>query len=77
VLGRGGTIVDKAMWTSAAHIGEFLERQEARPPGPASSTFYVEQAAPVAPDRKAFQRGPRAQRAAREHRVRSSGSDLG
>ena len=54
VLDRGGTILYKAMWTSAAHIGEFLER---RAPGPASSTFYAEQLAPVARDRDAFRRG--------------------
>ena len=54
VLGRGGTILYKAMWTSAAHIGEFLE---GRPAGLAASTFYAEQLAPVARDRSAFQRG--------------------
>lgn len=54
VLDRGGTILYKAMWTSAAHVGEFLER---RPPGPTSSTFYAEQLAPVVRDREAFQRG--------------------
>ena len=57
VLDRGGTIAYKAMWTSAAHIGEFLDRREATPSGPASSTFYAEQLAPVVRDRPAFQRG--------------------
>jgi hypothetical protein len=57
VLDRGGTILYKAMWTSAAHIGDFLARREAAPPGPASSTFYAEQLAPVVRDRPAFQRG--------------------
>jgi hypothetical protein len=57
VLGRGGTILYKAMWTSAVHVGEFLEQREAAPAGPASSTFYVEQLAPVARDRPAFQDG--------------------
>jgi len=57
VLDRGGTILYKAMWTSAADIGGFLERREAGPPGAASSTFYAEQLAPVARDRDAFQRG--------------------
>jgi hypothetical protein len=56
VLDRGGTILYKAMWTSAAHVGEFLEQREAQS-GPASSTFYVEQLAPVARDRPAFQDG--------------------
>ena len=54
VLDRGGTILYKAMWTSAAHIGAFLE---ARPAGRVASTFYAEQLAPVARDRPAFQRG--------------------
>ena len=57
VLDRGGTILYKAMWTSAAHIGDFLAQREAAPPGPASSTFYAEQLAPVGRDRPAFQRG--------------------
>jgi hypothetical protein len=57
VLDRGGTILYKAMWTSAAHVGEFLEQREVAPSGPASSTFYAEQLAPVVRDRPAFQRG--------------------
>lgn len=54
VLGRGGTILYKAMWTSAAHIGAFLE---ARPPGRPAATFYAEALAPVARDRDAFRHG--------------------
>lgn len=54
VLGRGGTILYKAMWTSAAHIGEFLEGRPAAGP---SATFYAEELAPVSRDRAAFQRG--------------------
>lgn len=54
VLGRGGTILYKAMWTSAAHIGRFLEARPAKGPG---STFYAEELAPVGRDRDAFQRG--------------------
>jgi hypothetical protein len=57
VLDRGGTILYKAMWTSAEHVGAFLEQREARPAGPASSTFYAELQAPVARDRASFQRG--------------------
>jgi len=57
VIDRGGTILYKAMWTSAAHLGDFLEQREARSAGPASSTFYAEILAPVARDRSAFQRG--------------------
>jgi hypothetical protein len=54
VLGRGGTILYKAMWTSAAHIGAFLE---ARSGARASSTFYAEELVPVVRDRGAFRRG--------------------
>ena len=57
VLDRGGTILYKAMWTSAARLGEFLERRRAQPGGPASATFYAEQLEPVARDRDAFRRG--------------------
>jgi hypothetical protein len=57
VLDRGGAILYKAVWTSAAHIGEFLEAREAGPTGPASSTFYAEQLAPVVRDRDGFRRG--------------------
>ena len=57
VLDRGGTILYKAMWTSAMRIGEFLERRGGQPTGPASSTFYAEQLEPVGRDRDAFQRG--------------------
>jgi hypothetical protein len=57
VLGRGGAILYKAMWTSAADVGAFLERREARPAGPIAGTFYAEQLAPVARDRAAFYDG--------------------
>jgi hypothetical protein len=56
VLDRGGTILYKAMWTSAARVGEFLERHEARPAGP-TSPFHSEQLELVARDRDAFQHG--------------------
>ena len=56
VLDRGGTILYKAMWTSAARIGEFLERRGGRPAGPAS-TFYSEQLELVVRDRDAFRQG--------------------
>jgi hypothetical protein len=55
VLDRGGSILYKAMWALAAHIGDFLEARAASPAGPVSSTFYAEQLAPI--DRDAFQRG--------------------
>ena len=57
VLDRGGTILYKAMWTSAAHIGGFLEQRDGAPSGPASGTFYAEQLGPVVRDRDAFYRG--------------------
>jgi hypothetical protein len=57
VLDRGGTILYKAEWTSAARIGEFLERRQAQPAGPASGTFYAEQREPLLRDREAFYRG--------------------
>jgi hypothetical protein len=57
VLDRGGTILYKAEWTSAARIAEFLERRQAGRSGPASSTFYTEQLEPLARDREAFRRG--------------------
>lgn len=56
VLDRGGTILYKAMWTSAARVGEFLERHEARPAGPTSPS-HSEQLELVARDRDAFQHG--------------------
>ena len=57
VLDRGGTILYKAMWTSAPRVGEFLERRRAQPEGLASTTFYSEQLEPVARDRDSFRRG--------------------
>jgi hypothetical protein len=57
VLDRRGTILYKAMWTSAADIGRFLERREAGGSGPVSSTFYAEQLAPVGRDPDGFRRG--------------------
>jgi hypothetical protein len=59
VLARGGSILYKAMWTSAAHIGDFLEARAASPAGPASGTgtFYAEQLGPIVRDRDAFYRG--------------------
>ena len=65
VLDRGGTILYKAMWTSAAHIEGFLEARAAGPASPASGTFYAEQLGPIARDRDAFyggleRNGPRA-----------------
>src|SRR5919201_5519277 len=43
VLGRGGTILYKAAWTSAERIGDFLERLRARPRGLGHAPFHTEQ----------------------------------
>lgn len=57
VLGRGGVILYKAAWTSAARVGEFLERYEARPSGPQHVPFLTEQVEVQQRDMKAFYRG--------------------
>jgi hypothetical protein len=57
VLGRSGTILYKAMWTSAARIEEFLERQRAQASGLLSVPFYSEQLELRRRDREAFGRG--------------------
>jgi hypothetical protein len=57
VLDRGGTILYKAMWTSAARIGDFLERQGMQSAGQARAPFHTEQLELRPLDRDAFQRG--------------------
>ena len=57
VLGRGGTIRYKAMWTSATRIGEFLQRQQGEPAGLAYAPFQTEQLELRRRDGDAFQRG--------------------
>jgi hypothetical protein len=57
VLGRGGTILYKATWTSAVRIGEFLERQRAEPSGLAFAPFHTEQLELRHRDGDAFRRG--------------------
>ena len=57
VLGRGGTILYKAMWTSADRIGEFLDRQRAHGFGFAHAPFQTEQLELRQRDEHAFQRG--------------------
>jgi len=56
VLGRGGTILYKAMWTSAVRIGEFVEGLE-RQPFHSGATFYTEQLELRRRDEDAFVRG--------------------
>lgn len=57
VLGRGGLILFKAPWTSAARVGEFLERQQDRRPGRCSVPLPTEQLELRERDDEAFVRG--------------------
>lgn len=57
VIGRGGIILYKAMWTSAARIGAFIERYEAQPLGPGKAPFHTEQLEVRENDRDLFARG--------------------
>jgi hypothetical protein len=57
VLGRGGTILYKAAWTSAERIGEFLARARGEPAGLAYAPFQTEQLELRRRDSEAFQRG--------------------
>lgn len=58
VIGRGGRIVYRADWTSAANVEAFLERYESgrsrRPPGGAVSPYLSEQIEYRDVDREAF-----------------------
>jgi hypothetical protein len=56
-LDRSGTILYKAQWTSAARIGDFLERQQAGPGGLGRAHFHTEQIELRARDDDAFRRG--------------------
>jgi hypothetical protein len=57
VLDRGGTILYKAEWTSAARIGDFLERRQAQRAALARAPFHTEQIELRVLDRDAFYRG--------------------
>ncbi len=57
VLGRGGVILYKAMWTSAARIGEFLERYGEQPLDLLHSPFHTEQLEVRRRDAESFARG--------------------
>ena len=57
ILGRGGVILYKAMWTSAARIGDFLERYGTRPLDVRHSPFHTEQLEVRRRDAEAFARG--------------------
>jgi hypothetical protein len=56
VLGRGGLILYKAMWTSAARVGDFLERFAA-PLDLRHGPFHTEQLEVRRRDSQEFQRG--------------------
>ena len=65
VLGRGGVILYKAMWTSASRIGDFLARHATQPLDLAHAPFYSEQLEIRRRDARAFaagleRNGPRA-----------------
>jgi hypothetical protein len=69
VIGRGGRILYKADWTSAANVEAFLARHEEgrgrRPPGGTVATYLTEQIEHRDVDRAAFydrlrRNGPRA-----------------
>lgn len=57
VLDRGGVILYKAMWTSAARIGDFLDRFQAQPTDLLHAPFHTEQIEVRRHDGEAFTRG--------------------
>jgi len=57
VLGRGGIVLYKAMWTSAQRIADFLERHEAQPLDLMHVPFFTEQLELRRRDSAAFARG--------------------
>ena len=57
VLGRGGLILYKAMWTSADRIGDFLDRFQAQPLYLVHAPFHTEQLEVRRRDSQEFTRG--------------------
>jgi len=57
VLGRGGFILYKAMWTSAARVSDFLNRYEAQPLDLSHAPFFTEQVEIRRRDSESFARG--------------------
>lgn len=57
VVGRGGTILYKAMWTSASRVAGFLERFETQPLDLAHAPFFTEQLEVRRRDAAEFARG--------------------
>ena len=57
VLGRGGIVLYKAMWTSAQRIADFLERHDAQPLDLMHVPFFTEQLELRRRDSAEFARG--------------------
>jgi hypothetical protein len=57
VIDRGGTILYKAEWTSAARVSDFLERRESQRAGRMVAPFHTEQLELRSVDRAAFYEG--------------------
>jgi hypothetical protein len=57
VLGRGGTILYKAMWTSAPAVASYIERFAQQPPDLTHSPFHTEQLEVHRNDRELFDQG--------------------
>lgn len=57
VLGRGGTILYKAMWTSATRVDDYLRRFTAQPLDLLHAPFHTEQLEVRRRDSDAFQQG--------------------
>ncbi len=57
VLGRGGQILYKAMWASAARVDDFLRRYEEQPLDLRHGPFHTEQIEVRRQDQDAFTRG--------------------
>jgi hypothetical protein len=57
VLGRGGVVLYKAMWTSATRVADFLARFEAQPLDLIHAPFFTEQLEVRRRDAAEFTRG--------------------
>ena len=57
VLGRRGTILYKAMWTSAARVADYVTRFEAQPADLRHAPFFTEQLEVRRRDAPQFTRG--------------------
>jgi hypothetical protein len=77
VIGRGGTILYKAEWTSAERIGDFLERRQTQRAGGAQAPFHTEQPRVACCRPRHLLARPATQRPPRGHRVRARRGGLG